>query len=394
MARHFTDFLTAYLKYVDNTESPISYHIWTCLSIMGAALQRRTYLQWGYKTFYPNLYAVLVGPSGCRKGTAMTIGKDLIKQVNGITITSESVTREALIRDMREGVNQYVDPQDGQLRYHSSISVFSEELSVFLGQQNVKFLADLTDWFDCPDDWTYRTKGSGTDKIVGICPSILGATAADWLKSILPSEAFGGGFTSRIIFVVEEEKRQLVSNPKVDPAIAAMREALVADLQQMALMAGPFMFHSETMDFYEDWYIRQAKTPAIKDPLFAGYCERRATHLLKLSMIVSASRSNSRVIYKEDFERALKLLEAVEPKMPRTFMGLGKAKYSEMTALIFDYLKRHGTASGSELLNKFHLDLDEYSMKIICGTLAARKVISIQYSAGTGDYYYTFNGGS
>lgn len=393
MARHYPDFLTAYLKYVDKTESPASYHIWTCLSIMGAAMQRRTYLQWGMKTFYPNLYVVLVGPSGCRKGTAMTIGKDLIKNVNGILVTSESVTREALIRDMREGVNQYVDPTDGQLRYHSSISVFSEELSVFLGQQNIKFLADLTDWFDCPDDWTYRTKGSGTDKIVGICPNILGATAPDWLKSILPSEAFGGGFTSRIIFVVEEEKRQLVSNPHIAPEVMAMREGLINDLQQMALMAGPFLFQTETMEFYEDWYIKQSKKPAIRDPLFAGYCERRATHLLKLSMVVSASRSNSRIIYRDDLERALLLLEAIEPKMPRTFLGMGKAKYSEMTALIYDYVKRHGKASSSELLNKFHLDLDEYSMKIICGTLTARRVISTTYSTGTGEYYYNFNGG-
>jgi hypothetical protein len=294
---------------------------------------------------------------------------------------------------MRECVNQYVDPTDGQLRYHSSISVFSEELSVFLGQQNTKFLADLTDWFDCPDDWTYRTKGSGTDKIVGICPNILGATAPDWLKSILPAEAFGGGFTSRIIFVVEEEKRQLVSNPTIAPEILAMREGLISDLQQMALMAGPYLFHNDTMVFYEDWYVKQSKRPPIKDPLFAGYCERRATHLLKLSMVVSASRSNSRIVYQEDLERALLLLEAIEPKMPRTFLGMGKAKYSEMTALIYDYLNKHKKASSSELLNKFHLDLDEYSMKIICGTLSARHVISTTYSTGTGEYYYTFNGG-
>lgn len=394
MARAFPDFLTAYLKYVDKTESPTNYHIWTCLSIIGAAMQRRCYLQWGLKIFYPNLYVVLIGPSGCRKGTAMTIGKDLIKQVNGINVTSESVTREALIRDMREGVNQYVDPTDGQLRYHSSISVFSEELSVFLGQQNTKFLADLTDWFDCPDDWTYRTKGSGTDKIVGICPNILGATAADWLKSILPSEAFGGGFTSRIIFVVEEEKRQLISNPQIPPEILAMREGLISDLQQIALMAGPFVFHEETMQFYEQWYINQAKVPAIKDPLFGGYCERRATHLLKLSMVVSASRSNSRIIYKEDLQRALALLENIEPKMPRTFQGLGKAKYSEMTANIYDYIQRHGRATSSELLNKFHLDLDEYSLKIIMGTLSARRVVKVEYAASVGEYYYSYLGGS
>src|SRR5512137_2600270 len=148
MIRKLPDFLTTYLEFTKKSEPPTNYHIWTCLSVIAAAMQRKCYLRWGFKTFYPNLYIVLIGPSGCRKGTAMTIAKDLIRQVNGISVTSESVTREALIRDMRECVNQYVDPSDGLPHYHSSISVFSEELAVFLGQQNTKFLADLTDWFD------------------------------------------------------------------------------------------------------------------------------------------------------------------------------------------------------------------------------------------------------
>jgi hypothetical protein len=276
------------------------------------------------------------------------------------------------------------------LKFHSSVTVLSEELSVFLGQQNVKFLADLTDWFDCSDQWTYRTKGSGTDKLVGVCVNILGATAPDWLRSILPQEAFGGGFTSRVIFVVEESKKQIVADPRIPEDVLAIRPSLIADLEQIAAMAGEMIFLQETMDIYTKWYIQQSKAPAIKDPHFAGYCERRAVHVLKLSMVLSASRSSDRIIRPEDFNRALALLESVEPKMPRAFMGLGRAKYSEMTAQLYTYLQKVNRASQAEILDKFDVDLDEYTLQLVMKTLAARKAVKITYDTERGETYYTF----
>lgn len=396
MERQLPDYLSTYIKFTEKTEPPTNYHIWTCLSVIAAAMQRKCYLRWGFKTLYPNLYIVLIGPSGCRKGTAMNVGKDLLLDITGVNLSSESVTREALIRDMKEGVSTYEDPSDttgNPYKNHSSVTVISEELSVFLGQQNVKFLADLTDWFDCSDQWTYRTKGSGTDKLVGVCVNILGATAPDWLRSILPQEAFGGGFTSRVIFVVEEAKKQIVPDPRIPAEILALRPSLLHDLERISAMAGEMIFAEDAMELYTAWYIKQSKSPAIKDPHFAGYCERRAVHVLKLSMVMSASRSCDRRITKADFSRALALLESVEPKMPRAFMGLGRAKYSDMTSQLYEYLARQKKASQAEILNKFDVDLDEYTLQLIMKTLAARKVVKIEYDSGRGEYYYTYTKG-
>ncbi len=393
MQRKFPDFLSAYLKYSAKSEPPQNYHIWTCLSVIAAALQRKVSLQWGFKTLYPNIYTVLIGPSGCRKGTAMNIGKDLLQEINGVLLASESTTREALIRDMKEGINTYTDPDDGILKFHSSVTVLSEELSVFLGQQNIKFLADLTDWFDASDQWTYRTKGSGTDKLVGVCVNILGATAPDWLRSILPQEAFGGGFTSRVIFVVEDAKKQVIADPTIPEDILRMRPDLIHDLEIIYNMAGSMTFTEEAMTLYKPWYEQQSKSPAIKDPHFAGYCERRAIHVLKLSILVSASRSSSRLITAQDFQRALTLLESVEPKMPRAFLGLGRARYSEMTAQIYEFLKKVKQASQSDILNKFDLDLDQYTLELVAKTLSARRVITMTYIAERGEWIYKFIGG-
>ena len=113
--RELEDWISAYLKYTENTEPPISYHTWTAISLIAGALQRKVYMPWGHDIIYPNMYIVLIGPSGrARKGTAMNIGKDILKDIV-ISMTSESITREALIRDMKEAISlsqEHSQPRD------------------------------------------------------------------------------------------------------------------------------------------------------------------------------------------------------------------------------------------------------------------------------------------
>ena len=343
------------------------------------------------------MYIILIGPSGkCRKGTAMRMGYEIIKDI-GIKIVSESITREALIRNMKNAVDNFVDPQTKKLYYHWSLTCLSEELSVFLGQSDVKFLADLTDWYDSKDKWTYETKNSGVDAIQGICFNILGATAADWLVSILPQEAIGGGFTSRIIFVVEENKRRTLPKPVVSPRSRKLIKALQADLEHISTLAGKFEFTPETEEAYMSWYQQQdtlsskGKAP-IDDPRFAGYCERRATHLRKLCMIFSASRGDDMMITTDDFGRALKTLMAAEVKMPKVFGGLGTARYSQVTEKILTFLSNRNKVSRSELMVSFYRDLDLETLQIIENTLAAMKVISVTIDPLSKEVYYAYIG--
>jgi hypothetical protein len=397
LKRKLSDWISAYLEYTDESEPPISYNTWISISLLSASLQRRCSFRWGYETIYPNMYIVLVGPSGkCRKGTALRMGIEAIK-VTKVKMVSESITREKLIRKMKESISNFTDPQTRAIKYHCSMTCISEELSVFLGQADVKFLADLTDWYDSKDKWTYDTKGSGTDEIQGLCFNLLGATAADWLVSILPAEAVGGGFTSRIIFVVEENKRRTLPEPIFNERTATLLKALRHDIEVIQTLAGRFVFSDDTKEMYTSWYQEQdAATmngrPPIEDPRFAGYCERRATHLRKLCMIFSASRANDMLITPDDFERALNAMKAAEVKMIKVFGGLGSAKYSQLTEKILNVLSTRGTMTRSQLLLHFYRDLDMETLKIIEETLSAMKVVRIvidpKMNGGDATYEY------
>lgn len=386
--RRLSDWISAYLDYTDESEPPVSYNAWISVSLIAAALRRRCFFRWGFETIYPNLYVVLVGPSGkCRKGTALRMGMEILKDTPGVKLVSESLSREKLIRKMAESKENIITPKG--MKWHCSMTCVSDELSVFLGQSDVKFLADLTDWYDSKDKWSYETKNSGSDFIEGLCFNLLGATAADWLVSILPQEAIGGGFTSRIIFVVEEDKRRSLPKPKFTNKTQTIMEALKADLEHIAAMSGMFVFSEETEEMYVAWYQEQDRLatsghPAISDPRFAGYCERRATHLRKLSMVFSASRGSDYIITPDDFERALTLLKAAEVKMVKVFGGLGTAKYAQITEKIISYIQKKGFAKRSELLMAFYRDLDMETLKLIEETLSAMKVIKVVVESGVG----------
>ena len=394
-SRELADWIEAYLAYAEDTEPPKSFHIWTAASCIAGALQRKVYMKWGYDTIYPNMYVILVGPSGrARKGTAMNIGKDLMTGT-GVSMTAESITREALIRDMKDAASSFTNATNGRVYFHCSLTVMSGELSVFLGQNDVKFLADLTDWYDSMDTWTYRTKGAGTDKIQGVCFNLLGATAPDWLQSILPQEAIGGGFTSRIIFIVEEDKGKTVAKPVVTEEMADLRSALKRDLERIATLSGEMKFSSDAEEFYINWYEQHEKAiaagkPSIDDPRFSGYLDRRATHLRKLSIILSACRLNKLTIELQDIERADKVLRQAEINMPKVFGGLGESLYSRITEKVLTYIKSRRKVSRSELMRKFYRDMDPQTLDIVESTMTQMKMVRVVRSTTTGDTIYEY----
>lgn len=365
--RRLGDWLDGYLRYTDNSEPPTVYKKWVGLSCIAAALQRRCWAEWESK-IYPNMYVVLVGPSGgARKGTAMAPGLNLLLNEPIVKLSAESTTREALIRKMKNiaEVETYDNLGDGTAVYtHSSITIFSPELTVFLGYKNEQFLTDLTDWYDCRDPWTYETKNMGIDEILGVCVNMIGATTPEMLQYALPSMTVGGGLTSRIIFVYADRKEKIVPLPFLSPEEQSLMEDLKYDLSCIAQLRGPFSYTKEYLNKRVEWYIAQHNNPPFLDPKFWGYLERRATHLLKIGMAMSASRDDSMIMDGEIFDRSLEWLNEVERKMERVYRGYGRKDYAPIMPQIMRTIS-NGTTSFVQLLEVYGKDLDTRELMTI-----------------------------
>lgn len=339
--RNVPDWIEGYLAYTEDSEPPKLFKEWCAVSVIAAALQRKCRLEWGTTVFYPNLYIVLTAPAGkARKGTAMAPARKFIDRI-GIPLAAEAVTREALIRTLKES-ESVVSTENGII-VHSSLTVFSPELTVFLGYNNTQLMSDLTDWFDCSEKWVYRTKTAGTDDISGVFINMLGATTPDLIRSTLPLDAIGGGLTSRMIFVFEEKKGKIVPFPFVSEETRKLETKLYYDIECINMLQGQFKFTKEFLSRWGDWYMAQeGKNPfgANYNKAFDGYIERRPTQVLKLSMVMNASRTDEMVLDEPDLVRAIDLLERTEKKMPRAFGGIGMSQNAQLTYAISELIAR------------------------------------------------------
>jgi hypothetical protein len=352
--RIYDDWISAYLEYVDNTEPPNMFKIWVGVSTICACLQRKCKLPWGDPDLYPNMYIVLVGPSGCRKGTAMYPSADFLTRL-GIRRTAEAITREALIQALSEATT--MDIHDENMMSHCSLTIFSEELTVFLGQNNWQLMSDLNNWYDCRPTWTYRTKNMGTDEIIGVWVNLLGATTPEFLQSALPQDAIGGGLASRIVFVYGDKRSKICPAPFKTDKDDLMKSKLCHDLEAINALKGDFKFTPDFFNLWLDWYNKDSTSPPFEDENFLGYNQRRSVHLRKLCMVMSASRGDDLILTVEDFNRSVQLLIETEKYMPFVFGGRGRAKNSVVMEKIIRMLAVNGTLTGTKIMQLFYRDI-------------------------------------
>lgn len=377
------NFLDSYLKFTEGseegTEAPRIFRKWVGISLVSSCLMRKTWTSWE-TDIYPNLYIVLIGASASRKGTAMFPGRKLLYEM-GIKTSAESITREALIEVLSEVLLQYKDPRfpDDPLCTHNSLTIYSTELSVFLDDRDSRLMKDLTQWFDCEDPWRYITIGRGVSEIQKVYVTLIGATTPELIQINLPQDAIGGGLTSRIIFIFSRPPKRPVAFP-VNPFdnIQEMEE-IKSQMARILSMEGPFEVSEDWKSLYGPWYEKSFDEDLFKyTKQLEAYKGRRSLHLRKISMIVSASRSNEMILQAEDFEKALDLLEEAERYMASTFAGYGRLDYAKFIPQVMALIVSRKELYFSEIMASFASDLNRKELEDIIGSLVEQDFCRIQ----------------
>jgi hypothetical protein len=254
-------------------------------------------------------------------------------------------------------------------------------------------MMDLADWYDCRKKWTYRTKHYGTEEIQGVWVNIFGATTPKLIESALPMDAIGGGLTSRMIFVYEEKKGKTVPDPFWSEDDLQLREDLLLDLDLIRMLQGPFRVSDDFVELWTLWYTEQdRKPPPFEDERFSGYFERRPTHIMKLSMILNASRTDSMTVTAADMNSALELLRLTERKMPMTFIGFGEGKYASILPKIMNEIGRRVETTYEDLMKVFWHDATKWDMDRMLEILESLGYCTLVTNTGIIRYNESYNG--
>jgi Protein of unknown function (DUF3987) len=374
MPRKAANWLKAYMHYTRDSESPTSFHFWTGVSTLAGALRRRVWIDMKKFQWTPNFYIILVGPPGvAAKSTSISMGMNLLGKVPGVKFGPESMTWQALAKDLEEAIEhiEYTRPDGIKDRVPMScLTIQITELGTFLhldDDQLMSFLIRM--WEGQRDTFRHKTKASGNVEVDNPWLNIIGATTPSWLKDNFPEAMIGGGLTSRVVFVYGDKKRSLIPYPdEVIPAAEhqRLREELIADLTEISKLAGPYQLSQFAREWGRAWYTDHNNPdlrPAhLASERYGGYLARKQTHLHKFAIVLAAAKRNQLIIEEDDLREAEQIITDNEKDMQKVFESIGVVNQSKYVQEIVSIVRFSGfmTSKGLWARSMNYMTLKEF----------------------------------
>jgi len=391
MARHLENWLDSYLTLLENTEPARIFDVWVGYSVIASALRRKVSLQLGRLIYYPNIYVVLVADPGvARKTQAIKYGVSFLNTIPDIRLSADSATKEAMTDDIElSGLDELM--VDGTTLRHSSLNIISKEFESFLGQkkENTRMLTALTDLFDCPDDWSSRTRHSGSSKIIRPWVNLLAATTPDSLASSLPASAVGGGLTSRIMFVWADKKKKSVAIPFMTEEELKLKEKLEKDLYQISRISGEYVMTNDCIKKWVEWYDAydedESGDRVCTDKSFSGWYSRKPTYIIKIAILRAAAESNILTIQWKHIENAISAVIQVEHIMGNAFKAIGKSEISAEVDTVLQIIKKFQWISEKKLMSEVWRDIDSNKFDNVMETLLKTGKVGRDYKGPNGE---------
>ena len=348
------NFIDHYLDYTAKTECPTFFHRWTAVSCLSAYLGRDLHFQHGHFTIHPNLYTMLIGSPGTKKSSAIKIGAKLLAQAGYTTFAAKKTRQEKFLLDLAEQADRYLgtdmDAEDmldanlfgtaeggrdenhlaDGLRYKDcppcETFVAADEFNNFIGVGNTDFISILGELWDYDGVYDYRLKNSKSVYIPNPTVTILGGNTPTGFSQAFPTDTLGQGFFSRLLLVYGEPSGVKYTFPPAPDKVA--QQKLIAYLHRIKQeVSGEATLTTAARELMEEIYHTWG---GIDDLRFEHYTNRRLTHLIQLTLVVTASRCSTEIDV-EDIIYANTLLSFTEQLMPKALGEFGKARNSDIT---------------------------------------------------------------
>lgn len=330
------DFFTEYIQYCGKTEVPAIFNRWAAIAGLGAFLGRQYHFDHGHFNIYPNVYCMLIGSAGTRKGTAIKLMRKLLEKTGYNKFAAERTSKEKFLLDLAgEGGSDLLTPEqlldqnlfgDDAAKPDCEMFVAIDEFNDFIGNGNIEFISMLGNMWDYNGLYSNRIKTGKSVEINNPTISIIGGNTPTGFSLAFPTDILGQGFFSRLLLIYADRTDRRITFPPPPPPESTAR--ILEQLKRIKQTAiGSARLETGAEKLLDKIYQRNS---AIDDVRFESYSNRRFTHLLKLTILASAARSSSRIA-ETDVIYANTILSAAEHAMPRALGEFGKAKHSDVS---------------------------------------------------------------
>jgi len=318
---------------------------------------------------------MFIGDAASRKSSAIKISKKLLGAADYENFSADKTSKEKFLLDLegvveddgltaKEAAYDFTTSQNlwGEQNFREPKEVFivADEWNEFAGTGNLEFytlLGNLWDWDDERRDYSYRLKNSRSVSIFQPTVNILGGNTLENFSKAFPPEIIGQGFLSRMILIHGVKSDRKYTIPLTPPESAT--EKIVSSFRSIRATSPTAAIISDRANKMYDKLYRGWRE--IDDVRFKSYSNRRFTQLLKLSLIITASKGSCE-ISEEVVIIANTTLSASEEFMPRALGEFGKSKNSDTANKVMEVLNKTNRAMGlKDIWKQVHSDLEKIS---------------------------------
>lgn len=363
---------------VKEYESPSRFYYWAALSCISAILKDHVYIDRGglYK-LYPNVYVLLYGPTGIKKGPPIAFAKNIVRGVGNTRVINGRSTVEAIIKEL--GTTQ---TRPGAKPFSDSCGfIVSSELSsaIVSNPSAMDVMTDLYDRFYNEGEWKYRLKVGESNTLKNPTPVWLSGTNEALFREFVPEKNIKGGLIGRM-FVISEHKRNKINSLMFRPSTIPDYTKLAAQIAPAQDLEGEFEIAEEVKHAMDSWYHEfvNKHEDTIQDD--TGFVNRIADMILKVAMLISTGRRCDKILLLEDVTEAISVClplivptKKVADSVKTNDIGLIKKR-----GLVIEYLAdaEHGKRTRMETLKRFSLVMDHDDLDRIITFLEQAGVIN------------------
>lgn len=332
-----------YLVYTAESEAPSQFHFGAMLTCASAAFGRRPLVGWEAAPLFPNIYSLIVGPTGTRKSTALAKARELITLAFPKVGTTPPQVNVLPNEGSPQGYASALRRRNFEVTTTSDGLIVASELTVLVGKEQYKAALGewLTDWYDNMSPiWSRALKGEEAYELVAPYVCFAGASNMTWLREI-PENLIKAGYLPRHLVFTAREKRHDAANPRFDAGVrdrlAATIGTRIKDLPErfpLSLLAAKHM---------EDWYhekvTRQERME--QDELFAAWLSRKLPHAIKVATVWQFVDGGPREELHVDWlRRATRLVDWMDTGVSTVYHALGASTEGAVTEAVLTYLER------------------------------------------------------
>lgn len=358
-----------------------------------------------FQRLHANIWCCTISKSGSFKTTALNKGsaialnlqKEIEKQIQQLEAAKDSQNEEEIkklqsknpILSSRATAEAFTE----ELSTGQAGQIIASELGAWLKNMNASHAGSmkqiLTDFYDVPGSYSYRTRGKGSLCVQEPYITVNGVSTLDWIKANTLEDDVTSGFLARFLLFYPPQE-QIIPAALPQKQDTTRLNSLIDDLkdilQQYRQLPDPIeytltdeakvLFETCHNALYEVLYKETDNAQQILEP----FVKRWSPGLLKIAMLMQAIRKPlSKQIEPESLHAAQSIIDYAVKSTSFLFRTeLGESEHARKCRKIVEYIaKRGGQCTWGQLLSSHTLKGGAKDYEYPCQTLEESGQITV-----------------